>query len=278
MTLGLFELFYEPGQQPRLPAPFQPFDARGVNRTEYRELQAFRLFANSDTWAGFGRSGLFSPRFLDKMGIAIDDVVRFVAAHGDADVCLFHPYPRELSLANHFLELAELEHPGITDTLQWVWARIFDAPLPRMDASADASLCCHCNYVLGSTRFWQGYAPFVNAYMRLLDTPSGNPLQQPTPYTLTRTGDRTLPLGVFAFERALSHYLKQCGTGLKVVNYAFSGRSWQPPELFAGEAALVDRLLAGIRTPAASGEPEAQRRRQAVRHYFEHRRVAFQPG
>ncbi len=225
-----------------------PFNAVSCNRPLFRELSAFLAFAESRQWARHDLSGLFSPRCLEKLGVSATQFNSFVTENPGFDVYLFHPFPRERLIANHFMELAELEHPGITSVLSSVWDVLFGRYLPIVSSVDDADLWCHCNYFLGSRRFWQEYSVFIQDFMRLMESKSelAGRLLELTPYSLSKTSDDFLPLSVFVFERSLTHFLADRNGGLRVANFFSMMDSWKPPELFAGEESVVNDLLQGV--------------------------------
>lgn len=243
----------------------------GINRPIFREVLAFDAFAERRLWRGYEVCGLFSPKFFEKANIDARAYLAFVEEHADADVFLFHPFPRENMIANHFLELAELEHPGMTVALNRVWEAAFGRSLAEIDMQSERVYACHCNYFLARPVFWEEYGRYIRLFKQLLLSEGGNFLRDASPYTLTRTEDRQLPLGVFAFERSLSHFLFDNRRGLKVVNIATHAPSWRPHELFAGEAAFVSDLLAAI--AAAPGAARREARTSAVSSYYYRRKI-----
>jgi len=271
LKLGSFEILYATGQHPSLGSDFLGFDAVSVNKSIYRELFAFGDFVRQERWLHYDLSGLFSPKFFSKTGISQSDYMSFIVDNPGYDVYLFHPYPRELSLANHFLELAELEHPGISRALSDVWCSIFRFPPSLVDAHVDKRICCHSNYFLGSQRFWIEYSVFVSRFIQFMESAEGWILREFTPYTLTKSCDRALPLGVFVFERALSIFLKSKTEEFRVINYAYSGRDWSPPEIFAGEEKFVNELLGMVEAVDQSKRSGAYT--AALHTYYNYRRL-----
>lgn len=273
MQVGNFELLYKKEQSQSLAGDFFPYDCSSVNRPEYREIFGFRKFVNEKPWMAFSHSGLFSSKFFDKMGITSAELNFFLETNPGYDVYLFHPYPKELSIANHFMELAELEHPGISEMVALVWDRIFNCPPPVLTIPDDQGLICHCNYFIGSKFFWKGYLHFINRFCELLVHESGKPLRDLTPYTLSRNSETHLPIAVFVFERCLSHYLKMRSDELSVISYGLENSAWVPPEIFVGEHNYVDELKLQINT-AVLADPVVSNfeREKAVRSYYESRK------
>lgn len=270
---GLFEIVYSGQNKLALGRPFKAYDIRKINRPQLRELVAYRHFAASEAFTEHEYSGLLSPKFLQKMGITKRQFLDFLKRHKKADIFLFHPFPLELSLANSYLDLAELEHPGITEGLKLVWSKVFRRKLPHVSAVTDRDLCCHCNYFVGSKRFWEHYSDFVLAFMQFLETKDGGPLLRETRYNLSASGDRHLPLCVFVFERALTMFLKDNSARYKVVNFANHNKHWKSRQLFAGERQLVNSLLHKV-----SMSPNKLRNKiksHAVSAYYHYRRTAI---
>ena len=274
MNLGIYELLYEVGQRPILGTPFLSYDTSGFNRSELRELLAFEHFAKNSIWASHNLSGLLSPRFTQKTGLTSSQVVNFIEDNPGYQVYLFHPYPNELLLQNHFLELAELEHPGITDALDRVWRIIFNSKREQIEIPQNQHICCHCNYFVADQVFWKKYGEFVCDFLKLLKSKEGAFLTESTPYTLTKTDDVELPMGVFVFERALSHFINQNIPTHKVINLPYSGVKWSAPELFAGEFDYVQSKLQTFNQISNSKTMEfRQKKSMATFDYFNHRKM-----
>ena len=100
----------------------------------------------------------------------------------------------------------------------------------------------------------------------MLESDKGCSLREPTPYTLTTTDDRFLPMGVFTFERSLSHFLASRKSKFKVVNYSSITESWSQPETFPGEAAFVEDLLQAV--SVSQEERTRVVREQLVKSYY----------
>jgi len=275
MKLGSYELIYASDQKPSLTDGFSLFDSSDVNRSELREISGFRKFAESGVWQQHDLSGLFSPKFLQKVGIGADQFRGFVNAYPGYDVYLFHAFPKELSIANHFLELAEYEHPGIQSALSSVWAAIFGSELPLLLLPDDGVYCCHCNYFVASHRFWSGYSKFISSFCKLLESEAGSSLMELTPYTLSAGDDLELPIAVFVFERCLSHYLKMYENELAIINFSMvEPHWWIPPEIFDGEHDFLHALLAEIqRKDSFAPELSSKARECAVMSYYAYRKL-----
>ena len=224
---------------------FREFRAANQGQPQYRELISFKEFSEKKIWKDYHFSGLFSPKFFEKMGISHDVFFNFISKNLDADILLFHPYPRELSIANNFLELAEHEHPGIIKGLTKIWGAILNSRMPVVDATLDRHLCCHCNYFLGSRLFWSKYSIFIDKFFKFMEVEDNNWMHGPVTYTLSKSIEDELPLVVFIFERMLSIFLKHMENAFEVRNFSYLC-NWSPTELFSGENALITRLLADI--------------------------------
>lgn len=242
MNLGIFELIYRAEQNPTLGEPFKLFDCTEINQPQYRELFAFEKFCLDKVWAEYDLSGLFSPKFFDKTDITSDLLQSFIFKNPGYELYLFHPYPFELSLQNSFLDLAELEHPGITESLSAIWRKIYGEELPKIYLPQNQNICCHCNYFVASPNFWKSYLPFVNSFMNLVRL-ENQITSHLTPYTLSKTNDARLPIAVFCFERCLSLFIKRFISSKKIINYAYSENNWLPKELFPYEKQFVQELL-----------------------------------
>lgn len=274
MSLGIYELLYQPGQKAILGPPFFTLNTANYNEPHLRELLAFEYFCREKLWERHSVSGLLSPQFTRKTGISPKEVELFIRERPEHSIYLFHPYPRELEIQNHFLELAELEHPGISDAMQYVWRRILGRNRPILDLPSKQLFCCHCNYIAATSKFWRRYSLFVISFMGLLRSEEGAFLLRSTPYTLTRTKDTELPIAVFVFERALSHFLCEEFRNWDIANYAYVKPEYLPPELFTGEEALINSLASNCVRQHKCGEDILTRKRSsATIAYYHYRRL-----
>jgi hypothetical protein len=272
-AFGLFEIVYSAQKNAALGKPFQAYDIRQINKPHLRELVAYQHFAANKTFLSYEFSGLLSPKFLQKMGISKRQCLMFLQQHQKADVFLFHPFPLELSVANTYLDLAELEHPGITEGLELLWSKLFKRRLPHVSADRDRDLCCHCNYFVASQRFWAHYSEFVLAFMQFLQSKHGKNLLRKTRYNLSVSGEEQLPLCVFVFERALTMFLKDNCSKYKIVNFASHSKNWKPRQLFDGENRLVNCLLHEVHISPPKLQPRIKH--HAVSVYYHWRRIAI---
>lgn len=276
--IGLYEIGYSRGKPRQLDESFQRYDSSDVNNPPYREIPAFYKFASSNLWRGEGYFGLFSPRFTIKTGVTGTEVERFIHQTPGYDIYLFHPYPREILIANEFLSLAELEHAGISDALNNVWINIFGRPRPLVHLKNDFALCCHCNYFVANQRFWNGYSKFVKRFYAYLFSEEGSVLRSYTEYTLDTSGDTHLPLGVFAFERCLTLYLSMKREEISSVNYAFANQAWSPVDSFYDEEQYCSTLMKRVRAAIESGTYSARAYDLAIAAYYNYRKLTVHGG
>lgn len=271
LNIGSFEILYLRGQKKNLGNEFRAFDVSEGNKSDYRELYAFLEFSRKRIWGEYEYSGLFSPRFFEKMNITSEEYYRFIEQNYGCDLFLFHPYPLELSLANDFLELADMEHPGLKKVMGDLWANVFNKNLPVVDAQYDKMLCCHCNYFVGSAKFWSEYSEFIIKFIDYMESCKGEVLRHSTPYTLSKTKDYFLPLSVFAFERSLTLFIKTFKDKYKIANYAFMNIDWKPLELFPGEADFVRGINECV--DMADAKHKSKARNTAVSAYYFYRKL-----
>ncbi|MEP2944633.1 MAG: hypothetical protein ABJN11_10475 [Lentilitoribacter sp.] len=267
-SLGLFQVVYDEKTRKNIPNLFRPLDISKQNKPDLRELVAFKQFTQNRTWDKFRYSGIFSPKFLQKTRINPQEMVDFINKNPGHDIYLFHPYPLEFSIANHFLELAELEHPGITDALSHVWSLIFDTQLPHIELPKEMHLVCHCNFFVASPRFWKKYSVFVSKFYELAAENNNRKLLKFTPYTLSEIPNDSLQMSTFCFERALSLFIKDQAGELSSVNYCSHHPDHVYPELFDGEITFVQTKLHSI----LKSENKEMERSAAVLEYYNHRR------
>ncbi len=249
MTKILYEFIYEKNQKRKLGSDFVEFEYIDIANPKLREIVGFNKFCDLSAWKLSEYSGLFSPNFLTKLNLNANQVFDFINKNPGREIYLFHPYPYEIKIQNHFLSLAELEHPGITEALKSVWKYIFNEKLPNVQLLENENICCHCNYFVGSRTFWGGYSYFVKSFFNLLNSFEGKFLWNEVEYSLNPRNESTLPMAVFVFERALTHYIKSFMKIEQVINYStsFEGKnSWEPKALFPNENIIVDDLIHSI--------------------------------
>jgi hypothetical protein len=273
--LNLYEIKYGVDQPKMLDEYFSVFDTLDVNRPRLREITAFNKFAALRSWELVGYSGIFSPRFTDKTGITGKDISGFLASHTTFDICLFHPFPMEVSISGDYLHLPELEHPGISDALERVWQDVLGQRLPSVYCPEDYMLVGHCNYFIANKKFWNGYSKFILSFYEYLSCERGLFLHQDSKYTLSSTSDYQLPLAVFVFERCLIYYLKSFENDLTITNYAYHVDLWRPKEHFLGEHDLCER----IRDQLASVDGKRINKKDAFTHaistYYHYRNLSL---
>ncbi|MEP2981262.1 MAG: hypothetical protein ABJO86_17370 [Lentilitoribacter sp.] len=271
-NLEIYQIAYDSNSENTFSDEVTIFDISSKNIPRYREINALKLFTASKPWLRHKYTGLFSPRFYEKTLINYNQINDFIAAEQDADIYLFHPYPLEFSIANGFLDLAELEHPGMINALEDVWKNIFNADLPYVSCSKDTSLICHCNYFIASEKFWTSYSEFLESYWGML-TMGNNTLGDNTNYTLTKTKNNSLPLGVFAFERALSLFLKHNEEEFIIKNYSDWDTEHVFPELFEREGEFVEAIKNTLYL--YSKDKQVKIRENAIKYYYEVRKQFY---
>lgn len=254
MNLGVYELIYQAGQIPKLGDPFCTYNYSDSKLSQYRELFAFKNFCTHEVWGGHDLSGLFSPLFFQKTGIDGQIFKSFILNNPGYQLYLFHPYPLELSLQNSFLDLAELEHPGITELLSKIWYELYQDDLPLLNLPENQNICCHCNYMVGTKKFWSAYSTYTNSFMELLHKDADLMMSRLTPYSLSNSQDSSLPIAVFAYERSLSHFIKKFISPDKVINFAYHQSNWIPKELFPLESQLIKGLLDACNLSSINGK------------------------
>ena len=269
--VALFEIKYLPDQVSMLGDGFKLYDSSDVNIVALREISAFYKFSSGD-YSKYALSGLFSPRFSEKMCIDGHAVRLFIEHNPNKDIYLFHPFPRELSIASNFLSLAELEHPGINAAINDFWYYAYGISAPTITLPEDNMYCCHCNFFVGSNVFWSTYSKFIHTFYQYITNVNKDLIDSPSPYSLSRCLDKSLPMAVFLFERCLSIFLKQNFNTSSIVNYAFD-TDWIQPELFSGEIDYCNKLIELI-----GHFPNAQQvkaKESAVASYYYYRKLNY---
>lgn len=231
----LYQISYDKSSTYKNETGLVNFDITNINSQDYREIIAFEKFAREKQWKKHKFSGLLSPKFSEKTGISISRAYEFINSSNDYDVFLFHPYKRELALRNDFFDLAELEHPNITQNLSNIWNQILGEQLPNVLAKRDQHLICHCNYFVASKRFWEHYSHFITDLWTLFNSGTAEFLKHHTPYEMSGNRNKTLPQLCFIFERAITLFLKQNESMYKSINFFDYDTSHVFPEVFHGE-------------------------------------------
>lgn len=225
----------------RKPGPdLNVLDVSKDNIAEFREYNAFRTYCLDALYLTSDYSGLVSPKFEQKTGLSLNKALE----HADetVDIILFHPYPLELTLQSHFMQLAELEHPGITSKLNKLWYKIFGSDLPRVSLPECVLYCCHCNYFLANNRFWRSYSLVIKKIDELFCSGELDEfLYDSSPYNLRTDTDKMVSFFPFMFERLLTHYLYDNRENFVVRNISLD-TDFFPVPVFKGESKIVSFL------------------------------------
>jgi hypothetical protein len=217
-------------------------DITDCNIPELREFNAFRIYCLGRLYSTVEYSGIVSPKFEKKTGLTIGEALNHI--DGSADVFLFHPYPLELSLQNNFMQLAELEHPGITDRLSDLWRQIYGSELPDISLPENIKYCCHCNYFVANKKFWDMYSIVIDKINQIYtDGNFDRYIDDVSPYNLRTDSEHMVSFFPFMFERLLSHVLYTERDKFVVKNVSLD-RDFNPVHVFKHE----DKFVAFLRT------------------------------
>ena len=212
-------------------------DVTEDNIPDLREYNAFRKYCLDALYLSSDYSGLVSSKFENKTGLSINEALGY--ADKTVDIILFHPYPLELTLQNNFMQLAELEHPGITRKLNKLWYKIFGSDLPRVHLPENVIYCCHCNYFLANKKFWDSYSLVISKMDELFSNGELDEfLYDASPYNLRTDAEEMVSFFPFMFERLLTHYLYDNRDNFVVKNISLE-TGFDPVHVFKNEGKFV---------------------------------------
>lgn len=216
------------------------FDIEKVNIPKLREFNAFKKYCKEEEYKNYNYSGIVSSKFQKKTGLTIEDALKEIDS--EFDIILYHPYPLELKIQTDFLQLAELEHPGLTIALNKLWKEIYSEELPKIKLNENILFCVHSNFFVGNQDFWNKFSEDIKKIDELLESNNIDYLFSQTSYNLTDNKEFILELFPFVFERYLTHYLFKNKSTFKIKNISLS-EHFKPVPLFTYEEMLVNTLL-----------------------------------
>ena len=211
---------------------------------KYRELPAFLNFVQDKKYTLSSYSGILSPAFQNKTKISVKKLKNIIRNNPGYDVYIVHPYRREIELADHFMQLAELEHPGISKLINLLWLEFYGENSPRINLPDHSEYCLHCNYFVANKEFWDEFGFLLNYFWANICHLGG---ERSVPYNLSRTSDLELPIAVFAFERLFTHFLFFKCEKYSLFNIGVE-YNMRFPEVFDGESLLIENLKKHIRS------------------------------
>lgn len=238
--IKIYQIAYSDQTVPEAQSKFDVLDARIENRHDWREYSPIRAFLlcgamDEETFYGF-----FSPRFVEKTGLAFDQISDFVGATPDSDaVFTFSPQPDMGAFFLNVFEQNELFDPGFTAACQ----EFFDAigyPVRLADLVMDSRHTVFSNYVLARPAFWRVWLDITEKLFAICegpDTPLKRKLVAETSY------DGAVQRKVFLVERIAS-LLLAVEQRWRVKAYDTFRCAWSASRLsqFPLEAVLSDAL------------------------------------
>jgi hypothetical protein len=155
MEIAAYEPLYRAGQT-LVEQEFRPLTVAD-NSEAWREFRILIDFYRRGDHKTDGFSGIISPKFRQKTGIAGGDFVRFVLDNCGADVCIVNPYPGTKYLSYNVWMHGEAFHPGLTARAQ----ALIDRSGLDWDLSAaprnDEQTLCYSNFWVAKQEFWDAY-------------------------------------------------------------------------------------------------------------------------
>lgn len=231
---------------------------------KYRELPAFLNFVKEKKYNLSSYSGILSPAFQNKTKISVKKMKNIIRKNPGYDVYIVHPYSREIELADHFMQLAELEHPGISKLMNSLWLEFYGENSPRINLPDHSEYCLHCNYFVANKEFWDEFSLLIKFFCGNISHLGG---ESRVPYNLSRTSDLELPISVFAFERLFTHFLFFKREKYRLFNIGIEC-NMEFPEVFQGESLLIDNLKKYIESDKNSW----------LEIYYAFRKIHFRKG
>jgi hypothetical protein len=160
--VGIRTICYAPGMVADVDPDFLPFDVTADPQPERRETAHMLSFWRQGLHREYPVTGLLSPKFSGKTGIAGSIFNTFVTNNPGYDVWFLNPYPHYFYLAHNIWEHGEIWYPGLCERA----ARVFAAAGIAIDLNqfprSTTSTLLFSNFWAGTTNFWDQFMPFVS--------------------------------------------------------------------------------------------------------------------
>lgn len=162
---------------------FTLLDNRANPRPDWYEIWPIAAWLRTPTTAldEDALYGFFSPKFRQKTGLGAAEVQAFVAAHPQAEVCLFSPQPDVHMAFRSVFHGGEAFNPGYLATAQAVLLQAgVNADLNKV--VMDSRVAVFSNYLVATPRFWRQWLGWVEVLIAQGEGPQREALCAATGY------------------------------------------------------------------------------------------------
>jgi hypothetical protein len=198
--VGIHTICYAPGMVETVDPDFLPFDVTADPQPERRETAHMLRFWREGLHRQYPVTGLLSPKFSEKTGIAGKIFNDFVTNSPDYDVWFLNPYPNYIYLAYNIWEQGDLWYPGLCERA----ARVFEAAGITVDLNhfprSSTNSLLFSNFWAGTTRFWDQFMTFVSEMSKHAE-------KDPTLFDEVPYGRGNATYYPFIFERLFTTFL-----------------------------------------------------------------------
>ncbi len=148
----LRQIYYDEETFSNIVEPFIPLDNSNTGNEWYEFLPILK-FLNNEELTDDLFYGFLSPKFVQKSGVCIEQLLETIEANKDFDVLLFSPFWDQLAYFSNVFEQGEQCHPGLfRETLKFLNFSSVDINLNEFITSSEDS--CFSNYVVAKKPFW----------------------------------------------------------------------------------------------------------------------------
>ena len=177
MDIRISQIYYDPGQLPKLETTFVPFDNTENPNREFAEYYIFEKEYASGKIQPDAHVGYVSWKFGAKTRLSGDKFLNFINANPGYDVYFINPFPLQVKFFRNLWLQGEFYHPGILELAQGIF-RAAGYPNQLAKEIHDSSTALYCNYWVGNRRFWDTYMDFVQPLVGVLRSGLGEAEKQ----------------------------------------------------------------------------------------------------
>ncbi len=153
---GIYQPIWKFNQRLTEPS-FLSFPVTGDRHAVWRELWALCEMYRQGVHLRHAFTGLLSPRFGEKTGLRGSDVIAYLEAHCDSQVCFFSPVPQLPYIYFNLWDHGEHNHPGIVRRADQLLSASGVGLTIDLRRRHGPSVSCYSNYWVGTAAFWEAY-------------------------------------------------------------------------------------------------------------------------
>jgi hypothetical protein len=204
--MGIYQPLFNEAVREYLDPGFITLDWVHNPSPELRELALHDYIIQSRIFERHDLTGIVSPKFFSKTGLASREVKDWINQNPGHDVYCFDGRPFVPYTSYNSMERAALTHPGFEDGMRRVCRAIgFDLPVELGRQTNRQAI--HCNFWCASPSFWERWSrEIVLPIFGLVQSnpPLANTVFCKTPYR----SPTPVFLIVFIYERIMGYYIQ----------------------------------------------------------------------